>query len=236
MVRPGHADADTLKERRELAGKLPHRGIDELTSTGAAHYVPDVTANATASGFRVTMAIIKIGGNRIAVDNASPWPGPGAGRDAGRLYVAPTEPSPTPTLAEPYRRTIDELFDNNELSDLQRAILADYWVNDAEMREAQDAMRQRITEAHPDLTVTFDPGGGARAVATAPDLLLVDEPTAQLDLATAATVNRVLAGIAQDDTVVVVATHDPHTRDACPRVVDLAQHQAPAEPAEGATR
>lgn len=66
----------------------------------------------------------------------------------------------------------------------------------------------------------------ARAVATAPDLLLVDEPTAQLDLATAATVNDVLAGIAQDSTIVVVATHDPHTREACTRVLDLAEFQS----------
>lgn len=66
----------------------------------------------------------------------------------------------------------------------------------------------------------------ARAVALAPDLLLVDEPTAQLDLRTAATVNEVLAGIAQDDSIVVVATHDPHTRDACTRVIDLADFQA----------
>ncbi len=65
----------------------------------------------------------------------------------------------------------------------------------------------------------------ARALATGDDLLLVDEPTAQLDLSTAATVNAVLAGIAQDDAIVVVATHDPHTRDACTRVIDLAQFQ-----------
>jgi ABC-type lipoprotein export system ATPase subunit len=65
----------------------------------------------------------------------------------------------------------------------------------------------------------------ARAVATAFDLLLVDEPTAQLDLGTAATVNAVLAQLAQADAIVVVATHDPHTRAACDRVVDLADHQ-----------
>lgn len=64
----------------------------------------------------------------------------------------------------------------------------------------------------------------ARVVATASDLLLVDEPTAQLDLSTATTVNAVLAGIAQADAIVVVATHDPHTREACTRVVDLADH------------
>ncbi|MFD7025045.1 ABC transporter ATP-binding protein [Promicromonospora sukumoe] len=66
----------------------------------------------------------------------------------------------------------------------------------------------------------------ARAVAAASDLLLVDEPTAQLDLGTAESVNTVLAGIAQENTVVVVATHDPHTREACTRVIDLAAFQA----------
>jgi len=62
----------------------------------------------------------------------------------------------------------------------------------------------------------------ARAVATAPDLLLVDEPTAQLDQHTAATVNQTLANIAQDDTIVVIATHDPAIRSACTHVIDLA--------------
>ncbi|MCL2736761.1 MAG: ATP-binding cassette domain-containing protein [Propionibacteriaceae bacterium] len=68
----------------------------------------------------------------------------------------------------------------------------------------------------------------ARAVATANDLLLVDEPTAQLDMATAATVNQVLLGVAQADAIVVVATHDPHTRDACTRVIDLTDYQCAA--------
>lgn len=62
----------------------------------------------------------------------------------------------------------------------------------------------------------------ARAVCSAPDLLLVDEPTAQLDFTTAATINETLGAIAQDGTIVVIATHDPHTRAACTEVVDLA--------------
>ncbi|MEU5257351.1 ATP-binding cassette domain-containing protein [Amycolatopsis sp. NPDC021455] len=61
----------------------------------------------------------------------------------------------------------------------------------------------------------------ARAVCSAPDLLLVDEPTAQLDITTAATVNETLGAIAQDGTIVVIATHDPQTRAACTHVVDL---------------
>ncbi|MFC3999053.1 ABC transporter ATP-binding protein [Nocardiopsis sediminis] len=73
----------------------------------------------------------------------------------------------------------------------------------------------------------------ARAVCSAPDLLLVDEPTAQLDLRTAATVNRTLGAIARAGTIVVIATHDPHTREACTRVLDLATAAAGGANAEG---
>lgn len=61
----------------------------------------------------------------------------------------------------------------------------------------------------------------ARAVAAAPDLLLVDEPTAQLDQRTAADVNDTLSGVARSGAIVVIATHDPGTRAACTRVIDL---------------
>ena len=64
----------------------------------------------------------------------------------------------------------------------------------------------------------------ARAVAKAPSLLLVDEPTAQLDPAAAATVNTAIGELAMDQAIVVVATHDPDTRDACARTIDLRVH------------
>ncbi|WP_169276285.1 ATP-binding cassette domain-containing protein [Bifidobacterium moraviense] len=66
----------------------------------------------------------------------------------------------------------------------------------------------------------------ARAVCSRPDMLLVDEPTAQLDTRTAHGVNRVLGSLAGQGMIVVVATHDADTRDACSRVIDLA-HYAP---------
>lgn len=61
----------------------------------------------------------------------------------------------------------------------------------------------------------------ARAVAKAPNLLLVDEPTAQLDPHAATTVNGVLSELTARDMIVVVATHDPATRAACDRSIDL---------------
>lgn len=61
----------------------------------------------------------------------------------------------------------------------------------------------------------------ARGMATSPDLLLVDEPTAQLDNASSAAVNNALSALSQRETIIVVATHDPDTRDACTDVIDL---------------
>lgn len=61
----------------------------------------------------------------------------------------------------------------------------------------------------------------ARGLASAPDLLLVDEPTAQLDRTAADAVNRSLAALASSGVIVVVATHDERTREACTRSIDL---------------
>lgn len=71
----------------------------------------------------------------------------------------------------------------------------------------------------------------ARAVAIAPDLLLVDEPTAQLDQTTARTVNATLRSIADGGSIVLIATHDHGTREACEYVVDLAGF--PPRPEDG---
>ena len=61
----------------------------------------------------------------------------------------------------------------------------------------------------------------ARAVASAPDVLLVDEPTAQLDRKSAAMVNATIAHVAREGSIVVIASHDPDTIAACESVIDL---------------
>ncbi|WP_030148090.1 ATP-binding cassette domain-containing protein [Mycetocola saprophilus] len=61
----------------------------------------------------------------------------------------------------------------------------------------------------------------ARGMAAGPELFLVDEPTAQLDRVTADTVNATLGVLSQAGGIVVVATHDAATRDACTDLIDL---------------
>ena len=65
----------------------------------------------------------------------------------------------------------------------------------------------------------------ARGVATNAELLLVDEPTAQLDAHTAETVNDRLGALSRDGMIVVIATHDHRTRDAATDVIDLERFQ-----------
>lgn len=61
----------------------------------------------------------------------------------------------------------------------------------------------------------------ARAVAANADLLLVDEPTAQLDSTSAAAVTAVLHRLTSRGAIVVVATHDLRVVEACDDTIDL---------------
>ncbi|NRD08343.1 ABC transporter ATP-binding protein [Rathayibacter agropyri] len=61
----------------------------------------------------------------------------------------------------------------------------------------------------------------ARAMAFSPDLLLVDEPTAQLDTGTAEVVIEALAKVSSGGSIVVVATHDCRAAEACHTVIEL---------------
>lgn len=65
----------------------------------------------------------------------------------------------------------------------------------------------------------------ARAIARQPDVLLIDEPTAQLDRSTAELVNRSMHALRTESTVVIVATHDAATRDACTALIDLESYR-----------
>lgn len=95
-------------------------------------------------------------------------------------------------------------------------------------RRARDGMARLGLEAVADRPFRLLSGGEAqrlmlaRAMSIQPELLLIDEPTAQLDRQTAATVNDVIAELAMAGTVTVVATHDAETRTACTEVLDLA--------------
>ncbi|MFC5337289.1 ATP-binding cassette domain-containing protein [Leucobacter denitrificans] len=65
----------------------------------------------------------------------------------------------------------------------------------------------------------------ACGIAVSPGLLLVDEPTAQLDPATAQDVNRAIRELISPETIVVIATHDHETQVACTDHIDLRKYQ-----------
>lgn len=72
----------------------------------------------------------------------------------------------------------------------------------------------------------------ARAIAREPDLVLVDEPTAQLDTATSSQVNRSISELGAQGRIVLVATHDEETRDSCTHHLDLRDFMPTTEDAD----
>ncbi len=69
----------------------------------------------------------------------------------------------------------------------------------------------------------------ARAIARAPRVLLVDEPTAQLDQRTAHQVAASLSALHSRGIAVIIATHDHSVRDQCSMLIDLGDYAPPSE-------
>jgi putative ABC transport system ATP-binding protein len=74
----------------------------------------------------------------------------------------------------------------------------------------------------------------ARALATGPDLLIADEPTAEQDRASRELVLARMLAITTAGGSLVLATHDPDVAERCDRVLDLTHR--PAEPGGAAWR
>ena len=66
----------------------------------------------------------------------------------------------------------------------------------------------------------------ARGLAANPELFLVDEPTAQLDSETSKSVSKSIGALASENTIIVIATHDDVTRDACTDFIDLRDYSS----------
>jgi putative ABC transport system ATP-binding protein len=74
----------------------------------------------------------------------------------------------------------------------------------------------------------------ARALASRPELLIADEPTAEQDAATRELVLARMFGVAAEGGAIVLATHDPEIAARCDRVISLAKHLPTAAGLSGA--
>lgn len=100
-----------------------------------------------------------------------------------------------------------------------------------EVRERTSAVLEMLGLAeHADRLVEQLSGGQqqrvaiARALVGKPRLLIVDEPTAELDLASQLVVMNAIRNAAwRDEAIVVIATHDPDIAATCNRVVTLTE-------------
>jgi putative ABC transport system ATP-binding protein len=67
----------------------------------------------------------------------------------------------------------------------------------------------------------------ARALASRPGLLIVDEPTAEQDAVNRELVLARIFAVVSDGGAIVLATHDPEVASRCDRVISLARHHRP---------
>ncbi len=111
------------------------------------------------------------------------------------------------------------------------------------LREAaRDALDMVALSAHADNLVEELSGGEqqrvalARALVTSPDLLLADEPTAQLDPANRERVTELLLGLARSGATVVLATHDDDLSGRCTAVITLRDGEVIDGSAAGSVR
>lgn len=68
----------------------------------------------------------------------------------------------------------------------------------------------------------------ARGAASSADALLLDEPTAQLDTTTAATVGAVIRELVDEQRIVILATHDAGLKAECDDLLDVTDYSAAA--------
>jgi putative ABC transport system ATP-binding protein len=100
-------------------------------------------------------------------------------------------------------------------------------VGEAARRRTAEVLAAVGLETASDRIVTELSGGQrqrvavARALAPAPQVLLADEPTAELDAENRQLVLRLLLGAAAEGAVVIVATHDPDVADACTSAYEI---------------
>jgi putative ABC transport system ATP-binding protein len=93
-------------------------------------------------------------------------------------------------------------------------------LGELDLREHKDHLVQELSGGQQQRVAV------ARALATRPELLIADEPTAEQDPVTRERVLARLFGVAADGGALVLATHDPEIAERCDHVLSLARHRS----------
>jgi putative ABC transport system ATP-binding protein len=139
-----------------------------------------------------------------------------------------------PELAQYRRHSVGFLFQNSVLlpgmplwANVSLSLIPDGYTTRVRRERARVEL-ERVGLGHKIDRVPEQLSGGeshrtalARALIANPAILLVDEPTSQLDAANAEVVMGILAQHAQSGKIVVISTHDAEVRDRATRVTEL---------------
>ena len=116
----------------------------------------------------------------------------------------------------------------DDYSVLQNVMTPLYFQKCGDRRERALAALERVNIAHLKDKRAGEISGGekqrcaiARALAGGPSVLLADEPTGQLDTATAEGILQLFCSLGQDGITVVIVTHDEKVASACGRRVTI---------------
>lgn len=158
-------------------------------------------------------------------------PSAGQVRLAGRVI----NPAPARVLADVRRRSIGFVFQQFNLFPALTArenvqlSLELKGMRGASARQQADRLLERVGILHKASALPRDLSGGqkqrvaiARALAGNPQLLLADEPTANLDSVSAAQILDLFVGLARTDgCALLIVTHDPRVSRICDRVLHI---------------
>ncbi len=197
--------------RYEVAGRMILDGVDVRAEAGRLLAISGPSGAGKSSLLGVLGGLLEPAAGQVTLDDAPVAPGDLALRrrvglvfQGYGLVTALTARENVAITLQARGRPRDEVARRAAatLADVGLADVADHLIEDM-----SGGQQQRVAVA--------------RALVAEPDVLLADEPTAELDAENRERIMRLLAAAASAGSIVVIATHDPDVIERCDDVLEL---------------